>query len=164
MFPSEHRPQCFVQLDGALRNLQTFASMTAFHLEQGISLEQHRRADALLVLGTANNSGSKEAEEDRSCTLHIFHPLLEERQEERRYGQPGMVAAVGVVLDLMDDAPVQHLGLVELAAFNEIAAKEMTLRLLDLHSELLGAAAGEGRGQLTAGSTLVLPGDGGVIL
>ena len=75
-----------------------------------------------------------------------------------------MVAAAGVVLDLVDDAPVQHLGLVELAAFNQVAGKEMTPRLPDLDPELIGAAAGEGRGQLTAGSTLVLPGDGGVIL
>ena len=40
----------------------------------------------------------------------------------------------------------------------------MTLGLPDLHPEFLGAAAGEGRRQLTARTTLVLPGDGGVVL
>ena len=75
-----------------------------------------------------------------------------------------MVAAVTIVLDLVDDAPVHHLGLVKLAAFNQVAGKEMTLRLPDLDPELIGAVAGEGWRQLTAGSTLVLPGDGGVVL
>ena len=74
-----------------------------------------------------------------------------------------MVAPVLVVLDLVDDAPVQCLGLIELAAFDEVPSKVVPLGLADLGLKFIGAGTGEGRRQLAARSALLLSSDGGVV-
>lgn len=137
--------------------------MTALHLEQSICLEYLGGTGAFLVFGVFHY-GSEEVEEDRSRPLDVVHTLLEQCQEERRHGQPGMVASVLVVLNLIDDAPVQRLGLVELAGFDEIASKVVSLGLPNLCLEFIRTGTGEGRRQLATGTTLLLPGDRGVIL
>ena len=164
LLPGEHRSQFVVQLDGSLHNFQALASVATLHLEQSIRLEDLGGAGAFLVLGVLRQDGPEEVEEDRSRALDIVLPLFEERQEERRYGQPGVIASVGVVLDIVDDAPIQPFGLVELAGFDERAREVVIPGLPNLGPELVRAGAGEGRRKLTAGAALLLPGDGGVVL
>ena len=164
LLPGEHRSHFVVQLDGSLHNLQALAPVAALHLEQSIRLEDLGGAGAFLVLGVVRQDGPEEVEEDRPRALDVVLPLLEERQEERRHGQPGVIAAVGVVLDLVDDAPIQRLGLAELAGMDERAREVQCLGLPDLGPELVRAGAGEGRRQLAAGAALLLPSDGRVVL
>ena len=164
LLPGKYRAQLLVQFDGPFDNLQAFPAVAPLHLEECVRLQDLGGAGAFLVLGIFRQNGAEEVQEHRPGALDVVHALLEQGQQERRHGQPGVVAPVLVVPDLVDDAPVQRLGLVELAALDEVPSKVVPLGLADLGLQFVGAGPGEGPGQLAARSALLLPRDGGVVL
>lgn len=137
--------------------------MSSLHLKQRIRLKDLGRTGALLVIGILHERHTEEVEKDRSGALDVPHALLEQGKEESGYGQSGMVAAMLVGLNFVDDAPVQRFGLTELSGFDEGSGKVVPLGQHDLTRKLVGAGAGEGRGELASVAPLLFPADGGVV-
>jgi len=138
--------------------------MAALHLEQSVGLKDLGRARALLVVGVFHHGRAEEVEEYRSGTLDVVHALLQQSQEESRNGEAGMIAAVLVGLDLVDDAAVERFGMIELAGFDQGSGKVVLFGEGDLTSQLGGGRARKRRRKLTAIATLLLTGHGGVVL